>query len=145
MLAEWAEDPVTELSISHWTGNFGFLIIAAIYFRKGGATAFTCLSHFHCYICLLMNRARTRLVKGIEDLLAAAGVQAAGGGGGGQAVRVPVVGELLLQSWGQGVHRANCWLLLHIWVQGGAGIYKVKPIYTQALWVYKNRGMEEGK
>lgn len=99
MVAEWAEAPVTKFSIRHRTSKFGFLIIAAaICFKKGGAAAFACLSHPRRYICLLVNWAGTRLVKGIEDLLAAAGVQAAGGGGGGQAVRVPVVGKLLLQS-----------------------------------------------
>lgn len=98
MVVERAEDPVTELSIGHRARNFGFLIIGTLHFRKGRATSLTCLPHLPCYTCLLMNGAPTRLAKGLEDLLAAAGVQAAGGGGGGQAVRVPVVGELFPQS-----------------------------------------------
>lgn len=100
MVAERVEDPVSELSVGHRASDLG-LLVATVHFRKGGAAAFPCLPGLPglpCYTCLLMSGAPAGLAEGLEDLLAAAGVQAAGGGGGGQAVRVPVVGELLPQS-----------------------------------------------
>lgn len=97
MVAERVEDPVSELSVGHRASDLG-LLVATVHFRKGGAAAFPGLPGLPCYTCLLMSGAPAGLAEGLEDLLAAAGVQAAGGGGGGQAVRVPVVGELLPQS-----------------------------------------------
>lgn len=130
MVVERTEDTVTELSISHWACDFMFLIIATFYFRKGRTTVFTRFPHLPGYICLLMNRAPTRLAKCLEDFLATAGVQSARGGRGGQAVSVPAVGQLLLQSWCQRLHGTNRRLLQRTWVHRGCEISTGKTIYV---------------
>lgn len=93
MVAE--QVPVTEFSVRHRASDFGFLVVAAFCFGEGGAAAFTRLPRLLRYARLLMNGAAAGLARDLEDLLAAARVQATGGRRSGQAVRVPVVGELL--------------------------------------------------
>lgn len=98
VVAERAENPMSELSFRHRASNFGLLIAASFCFRKRGAAAFAGLPDLSGHTRVWMNGTPVRLAKDLEDLLTAAGVQAAGGGGGGQAVGVPVVGQLLLES-----------------------------------------------
>lgn len=98
VVAERAENPMSELSFCHRASNFGLSIVAAFCFRKRGPAAFAGLPDLSGHTRVWMNGAPVRLAKDLEDLLAAAGVQAAGRGGGGQAVGVPVVGQLLLEG-----------------------------------------------
>lgn len=129
MVVEWVEDTVTELSISHRATDFSFLIIANLYLRKERTTAFTCLPHLPGYVRLLMNRAATRCAKCL--------FQSAKWGRGGQAVRLPAVGQLLLQSRCQGLHSTNRRLLHCIRIHKGRG----KTVYVSVVWAGKRRGM----
>lgn len=128
MVVEWTEVTMAELAISHRASDFWFLIIATFYFWKGRTATFTCLPHIPYCICFLLNRAPTRLSEGLEDFLATAGVQTAGGGGGSEAVRVPVVSELLLQSWCQRLNGTNSRCLQHTRVHGGTEISMGKTV-----------------
>ncbi|TNN78259.1 hypothetical protein EYF80_011499 [Liparis tanakae] len=90
----------------------------------------------------LVNGAPAGFSEGLEDLVAAADVQAAGGRGGGRAVGLPLARQLVTQSRRQGVRGADGELLAHIGVQRGAGIPKSKTVHHEALWRGKRVGVE---
>lgn len=97
VVVERVENPMPQLAFCHRSGHFQLPGAAAVCFGQRRAAGFTGFPYLPCHTGLLVNGTPAGLAQQLEDLLAAAGVQAAGGGGGGQAVGVPVVGELVLQ------------------------------------------------
>lgn len=134
MVAEWAESLAAELPFGQGAGDLWPFTTAALHLRQGGAAASAHLPHLAAEAFLLMAGAAAGLAEGPEDLVAAAGIQATGRGRGDKAVRVPVEGELVAQSRGQGVQRGHRLLLLHPRVQGHTGVPRGRPLHTQRLW-----------
>lgn len=118
VLAEQVGDPLFEFSIRNRARDFWLFGAASLRFSDLGG-----------YARVPVNGAPLTFAEDLVDSVAAAGVQAAAGRWGGHTVRIPVVAELLFQSWGQRVRRVTSAPLLHIGVQRRAGICTQQHIW----------------